>query len=89
MRHVDLVGNVLLAAHRVEGQLVVSRLRADEVQTSAGIDVVKTMTQGLAVNGNELASKCSADGNDKGGAALAELVRINRGDDATEGVVTG
>ena len=72
-----------------EGQLVVSRPRADEVQAGAGIRVVETVPQRLAIDGDELAAQRSTDGENKGGEALAKLVRVNRGEDAPEGIVAG
>jgi hypothetical protein len=45
--------------------------------------------QGLAVDGDELAAQFSTDRKDKGGEALAELVRVNRGENTPEGIVAG
>jgi hypothetical protein len=50
-----------------EGQLVVRRPRADEVQAGAGIGVLEALPQGLTVDGDELVPELPTDREDEGG----------------------
>jgi hypothetical protein len=73
--------------HLAQAQAVTARPGADQVQ--AGAVGASGTAYGLAVDGDMAEAQFTTDGVDPGGETALESVRVQRGEDAVEGVVRG